>query len=256
MAIEHPDHQDVNLGLGELPLQTREGRRELYESEPEPGGPPGIIEQIPGVFRVAPPVPPLMPRPRDVRGQNIALLDAARAPSRAPSGDYLIQSTYDALPINGANFQFHEVVALDPNGDVGSPVTSATISFVIPDGRVGVIRSMKWTSNQVLALPGDPEPGDTLVDFIPVSVALKVSGFVQTSYEQIFEQQGERAVYAIAFEKESFDFTVRFNSLFGGSTVGYQPSFFCTLQGQILMTRGREKVYETANTYGPGGLLK
>lgn len=256
MAIEHPDHQDVNIGLGELPIQFREDRRELYEREPEPGGPPGIVLQIPGVSRVAPPVPPLMPSPRDVTGQNIALLDAARAPVGLPQSDFVVQTTFDARPINGNDFQFNRMAILDPNGDVGSPITVATVRFTIPDGRVGIIRSMRWTSNQVLALPGAPEPGDTLADFSPVSVALGVSGFIQTTYEAIFEQQGAREVYAIAFEKETFDFTVKFNALFGGSTVGYQPTFFVTFEGNLIDTRGREKQYEPANTYGPGGLLK
>lgn len=257
MTIEHPDHQDVNT-LGELPRQTREERREMYGKEPIELGPPGIIEQMPGSPRQMPPEPPLLPMPTDVRGQNIALQTAQNTPIGLPSVDYLVQTTFDARPINGNDWTFLNVLALDINGDVGAPVLTQTLSFIVPDGRVAIVRNVSWTATQLLALPGNPGPVDRgQIDlFEPVSVSLAVSGFVQRTYERIFQQEGSRDVYAIGFEKESIDVTITFNPNFTGATIGYQPGFFVQMNGNLLDTRGREKQYEPANTYGSGGILK
>ena len=254
MAIEHEDHQGVNE-LGELPCEVREERGELYGDEPIDQGPPGIIQEIPGSPRPQPPEMPLMPRPRDVVGGQAALETARLAPVGTPTTDFLIQTTFDARPINGNDWQFFDVLALDPNGDFGSPILTATLSFTVPDGRVGIIRSFEWESTQVLALPGNPEPGDTAEDFSPVFVSLAVSGFVQRTYERIFQQEGERETYAIAFEKETIDVTITINPNYLGSTAGYQPGFFVEMYGNLLDTRGREKQNEPANEYR-GGILK
>jgi len=261
MTIEHPDHQDqpdIANRLGELPRQVREERRELYGKEPKSGGPEGIIELMPGAPRAMPPEPPLMPRPRDIRGANAALVSAQNAPIGLPSVDYLVQSTFDARPINGNDWQFFNVLALDINGDVGAPVLTQTLRFTVPDGRVAIVRNIKWETTQLLAIPGNPEPSEIgMVElFVPVFIALSVSGFVQRTYERVFQQEGEREVYAIGFEKETIDFTVTSNADFGGSTVGYQPAFFVEMYGNLLDTRGREKQYEPANQYGAGGVLK
>lgn len=254
--IEHEDHQDINSELGELPYGVSEERRELYtDEEPVELGPPGIISDMPGSPRPMPPQMPLMPRPRDVTGANVALIDAARAPIGTPTTDFLIQTTFDARPINGNDWQFFEVLALDPNGDVGPVVNTLTLRFTVPDGRVGIIRHLKWESTQILAIPQNPEPGDPTEDFSPVFVSLAVSGFVQRTYERIFQQESEREVYAIAFEKETIDVTITINAAFNGSLVGYQPGFFVEMYGNLLDTRGREKQYEPANEYR-GGILK
>ena len=254
--IEHEDHQDINE-LGELPYEVSEERRELYGEPPIELGPPGIISDMPGSPRPDPPQMPLMPRPRDVTGANAALFDARNAPIGTPTTDFLIQTTFDARPINGNDWQFFNVLALDINGDVGAPVLTQTLRFTVPDGRVGIIRRFNWESNQILALPGQPEPADIgMIElFVPVFVTLAVSGFVQRTYERIFQQEGTRDCYAIAFEKETIDISVTFNSAFGGSTIGYQPAFFIEMYGNLLDTRGREKQYEPANEYR-GGILK
>ncbi len=254
MTIEHEDHQDVNA-LGELPFEVSEERRELYGEPPMEMGPAGIISDMPGSPRPTPPELPLMPSPRDVSGQNRALMDARLAPAGTPTTDFLIQTVFDARPINGNDWTFLELAVIDPNGDVGAPVQAATVKFKVPDGRVAIIRHFKWTSTQVLAIPSLPAPGDPISDFVPVSVSLAVSGFVQRTYERIFEQEGERDAYAIGFEKETIDITVTFNPTFTGSVVGYQPSFFVEMYGNLLDTRGREKQYEPANEY-QGGILK
>lgn len=256
MTIEHEDHQDIN-GLGELPFQVREDRGETYGHEPIEQGPPGIIQEMPGAPRPQPPAMPLMPRPRDVAGSNYALETARTAKIGTPTTDFLIQTTFDARPINGNDWQFFNVLALDINGDVGTPVLSQRLSFTVPDGRVAIIRHFKWETNQILGIPGNIEPGDKgLIDeFVPVFVSLSVSGFVQRTYERIAQQEGERDAYAIGFEKETIDVTVTFSSNFSGSTVGYQPAFFVTMYGNLLDTRGREKQYEPANEYR-GGILK
>lgn len=256
MAIEHPDHQDVN-SLGELPQETRQERGERYTGEVYPQGPPGILTEIPGAPRPAPLQPPLMPMPTDVRGQNAMLEQAQRTPIGLPSVDYLIQSTFDARPINGNDWTFLNVLALDVNGDVGTPVTSAVVSFKVPDGRVAIIRDFNWRSTQLLATPnGNIEPGEDISDYEPVFVTLSVSGFVQRTYERIYSQVGEREVYAIGFEKETIDVRVTFNPNWGGSTIGWQPGFYIEMNGNLLDTRGREKQYEPANEYGSGGVLK
>lgn len=257
MAIEHPDHQDVNA-LGELPQEVREERGELYTGEVYPQGPPGILEEIPGSARPMPLEPPLMPTPTDVRGQNIGLEQAQRTPMGLPAVDYLIQTTFDARPINGNDWTFLNVMALDVNGDIGTPVLSQTLSFTVPDGRVGIIRNFSWTTTQLLAAAASPEPADLgMIElFEPVFVTLAVNGFVQRTYERIFSQEGERDCYAIAFEKETIDISVTFNSDFSGSTLGWQPGYFIQMNGNLLDTRGREKQYEPANQYGAGGILK
>ncbi len=254
MTIEHEDHQDINA-LGELPFEVSEERRELYGEPPMEMGPPGIISDMPGSPRPTPPELPLMPRPRDVTGANRALIDARRAAIGTPTTDFLIQTMFSARPINGNDWQFFEMAILDPNGDVGVPVLAATVKFKVPDGRVAIIRNFKWTSNQVLVLPGPPAPGDPIDEFFPVSVSLGVSGFIQRTYERIFQQEGEREAYAIGFEKETIDVTVTFSNNFTGNTVGYQPTFFVEMYGNLLDTRGREKQYEPANEY-QGGILK
>jgi len=258
MTIEHEDHQDINSELGELPYGTSEERRELYSDEvPAELGPPGIISDMPGSPRPQPPQLPLMPRPRDVRGANAALIDAATAPIGTPTTDFLIQTTFDARPINGNDWTFFNVLALDPNGDVGAPVSSQTLRFTVPDGRVAIIRRFNWESTQILAIPGNPEPSEIgMIElFVPVFVSLAVSGFVQRTYERIFQQEGTRDTYAIGFEKETIDVTITINTDFSGSLVGYQPAFFVEMYGNLLDTRGREKQYEPANEYR-GGILK
>lgn len=256
MAIEHPDHQDINA-LGELPYETSEERRELYGDEVQDLGPPGIISDMPGSPRPPPPEMPLMPRPRDVEGANKALIDAQLAPAGLPHTDFLIQTTFDARPINANDFQFFNVLALDPNGDVGAPVQTQTLRFIVPDGRVAILRHIKWTTTQILAIPGNPEPAENgqVELFVPVFVALGVSGFIQRSYDRIFQQEGERNTYTLGFEKETFDITVTINTAFLGSIVGYQPAFFVEMYGNLLDTRGREKQYEPANEYR-GGFLR
>lgn len=261
MTIEHPDHADDHKPggvdvLGELPSRVRRERDETYEQEVKPLGPPGIVEAIPGTpLReiIEPPI--LLPKPTDVRGQNRALFDAAGAPIGLPAVDFVIQTMFDARPINGNDWQFLNVVALDPNGDVGAAVQTATISFRIPEGRLAIIRHFKWTSNQVLVLPSPPAPGDDINLSIPVFMSLGISGFIQRGYERIFQQEGERDAYAIGFEKETIDFTATVNTDFTGSIVGYQPAFFVEMYGNLIDTRGREKQYEPANVYKEG-LLK
>jgi len=254
VAIEHPDHQAVN-SLGELPQQMREERRETYGQPPAPMGPPGIISDMPGTPRQAPPTPPIMPRARDIRGQNQSLVDAENAPFGLPSTDYLVQTVFDARPINANDFQFYEVAAIDPNGDVGGVILTATLRFTVPAGRVGVVRSIEWASNDVLPLPADPAPGSNIADFSPIFVALGINGFIQHTYERIFQQEGRREVYAIAFASETIDVTFTVNPSFVGSIVGWQPAYFLQMHGNLLDTRGREKQYEPANEYR-SGLLK
>lgn len=252
MTIEHPDHQDVNR-LGELPRPVREERRELYGREPEPGGTPGIIEQIPGTPRIEPPEPPLLPMPTDVRGQNISLRAAEETSIGLPGLNYLIQTTFDGRPINGNDWQQLGMITIAPNEDPA--VLTATQSFVVPDGRIAIVRKITWTSNQVLALPSIVE-GDLLEEVIPMFLKLGVSGFTQRTYSKIFQQEGNREVYAIGFPGETFDVTVTSNPDFIGSIVGYEPSFFIEMYGNLLDIRGREKQYEPANVYSLKGRLQ
>lgn len=261
--MDHPDHPDgqpsLERGLGELPFDVRRERDETYEQEVKPMGTPGILTEMPGEPAreiIEPPI--MLPSPADVRGQNVALIDTEAAPFGLPAVNFLVQSTYDARPINGNDWRFEDVVALDPAGD--PPVTSASVTFTVPPGRIAVLRRISWVTNQLaLFAPisatdnGDP---DAMAFTSIVFVRLTVSGSIQRTYEKIFRQQSDEDVYVIAAENEKIILTVEENPDFSGTTPNqYGPNFTFYMYGNLLDTRGREKQYEPANEY-QGDVLK
>ena len=259
MAIEHPDHSDINA-LGELPYDVRRERGETYEGEVKPLGPPGVIEQIPG--SPAPPIepPPLMPKPHDISGQNAALVDTNLAPFGLPAVNFLVQTTYDARPINGNDFRHEDVVALEPAGD--PPLTTAFVTFQVPPGRIAVLRRIQWTTNQLAEFSPISSTENNSVNPIamaftsPVFIVLTVGGSIQRTYERIFRQESTEDVYAIAAENEFITLTVTINDDFSGTLPNqYSPNFIFNIYGNLLDTRGREKQYEPANEY-QGDVLK
>ena len=239
-------------GMGELPRNVRLPRRELYNREAVEQGPPGVLEEIPGAPQPQPPEPPMLPSIADVRGQNQGVLDSNSIPYGLPQTGYVVQSTYDARPINGNDFQFLDFTALSLVAD--PPVTRGEVKFIVPPGRVAVLRRINWTSPGAVGLPGFDEVS-TIEQLSPVFIQFAISGSVQTTYERIFAQEGSREVYAIAGENESIEFRVILNPEFSGvlppSTVlGYFVEFY----GNLIDTRGRERQYETANQYISGVL--
>ena len=262
--MDHEDHNgdhaqpDLARGLGELPYDVRRERRETYEQEVKPVGPPGIITEIPGQPPgeiIEPPV--IIPRPTDVEGQNVALIDTESAPFGLPAVNFLVQTTYDARPINGNDFRFENVVALEPGGD--PPLTSASVTFTVPPGRIAVLRRIAWTTN-ILAETSpisSTENGPNAIETTQiVFVRLTVAGSIQRTYEKIFRQQSDEDVYVIAAENEEIILTVEINPDFNGTTPNqYSPNFTFYMYGNLLDTRGREKQYEPANEY-QGDVLK
>ena len=252
--MEHPDHKQNGAGfLGELPRELRQERRELYQDEPPIQPPPGILREIPGAPRYVPAPPPLMPSIRDVRGSGAALRDAQNAPIGLPAVDFLVQTTFDARPINGNDFQWFNLGYLEPVGDPPA-VDFSEVSFEVPRGRLAIVRNIKWWPSQILAVPGLGS-GGTINYASPFFVTLYVSGAVQTSYERIYQQMGERKTYAIAFEREFITVRYTLNPDWTEGFGQYNPDIYTIISGNLIDSRGREKQYEPANQY-INGMLK
>ena len=259
MAIEHEDHSDAHsVGLGELPYEVRQTRGETYEEEVKPQGPPGVVRHVPG-SRVRPqiPVPPLMPTPSDVRGQNVALKDTEIAPFGLPATNFLVQTTFDARPINGNDWRHENVILLTPQAD--PPVNTGTVPFTVPPGRIAIIRDFEWQTDDPIAIDpiSNPATQNNMIELTqPYSVALRVAGSIQRTYERIFRQEGTETVYAIAQENELIEVIVTINPDYGGTLPNaYSPMITIKMHGNLLDTRGREKQYEPANEY-QGDVLK
>ena len=250
--IEHEDHQDN--ALGELPRSTRVNRREIYGREVPDLGPPGIVDYVPGNAPAPPLSPPSLPLPYDVERQNITFDEARRAPDGLPPVDFLVQSVFDARPINGNDFYDLQVIGINPNDD--PPINSQSFSFTVPDGRLAILRRIEWTTTHLLAIPDiNPNDGDDITNISPVFFTWDISTAVQPTYEKIFQQEGILDVYGIAFEKEKITIKVTSNPSFSGDITNYQPNFFVKLYGNLINTQGREKQYEPANKY-ENGVLK
>lgn len=247
--------------LGELPQELRRERGELYDKEPRPQGPPGIINEIPGTRAPEIPPPPALPSARDVgRGQR-ALDSAENAMIGLPPVAFLVQSTFDARPINGNDWQRFGFFTLDIGGDPPGNSNPVDLIFTVPRGRVGIIRRFEWEPDTYLALsgPGQPATQEEMDDGTrnfasPFFVRLIVAGSIQTSYESIYQQAGQRECYAIAAERDQIILRFQFNSNFIGSVTSYFPNITAKMYGNLLDTQGREKQYEPANQYRGGSL--
>lgn len=259
MAIEHEDHAGGHGQLGELPVDVRRERRETYEDEVSPMGPPGVIEEIPGSpAQIPEPPPPLLPVPRDVMGQNVALVDTNKAPFGLPAVNFLVQTTFDARPINGNDFRFENVLAIGPGED--PPVTSASVTFTVPPGRIAILRRVVWTPHTIA--PFNPisttdNGPDAIQSTSIVFARLAVAGSIQRTYERMYRQEGDETVYVIARENETMIFTIFDNPDYSGTTPSQYDGANWTVYfyGNLLDTRGREKQYEPANEY-VGDVLK
>lgn len=261
MAIEHEDHQQGNQpgGLGELPYQVRRERGETYENEVQPLGPPGVVTEMPGTpAQIPQPPPPMMPQPTDVRGQNVALVDTNLAPFGLPAVNFLVQTTYDARPINGNDFRFENVLAIGPGED--PPVDSASVTFTVPPGRIAVLRRVVWIAHTIA--PFSPisttENGPEAINTTSIVFArLQVAGTIQRTYERMFRQEGDETVYVIAAENEQIIFSIFSNPDYSGTTPNQYDgaNWSVYFYGNLLDTRGREKQYEPANEY-QGDVLK
>jgi len=253
--IEHDDHKGINSGLGELPPSIRRERGETYEGDVFPQGPNQFLTQIPGSQSPPNEPTPMMPSISDVRGQNLALDEAQKTPFGLPAVDFLVQTTFDARPINGNDFQFFNLAVIDPDGDVGAPVLFADATFTVPQGRIAILRNIEWFPNELFtpAITIDPA-STTIIDTSPVFITLFVAGAIPITYEAIYEQQGERPCYFIAQENETIVMRVTRSS--PALVYAYPPhAFFMKMTGNLLQSRGREKIFEPANQY-VGGLLK
>lgn len=260
MSIEHPDH-DQGERLGELPVERRIYRRENYGQRPVPPGPPGMVREVPGLRQDVPPVPtpPVLPRPLDVRRSQSAFAESQSLPSGLPSSDFVVQTTFDARPINGVDFQIQRAIAIEPLDD--PPVASGTNFFEVPRGRVAIIRRIQFQASEIIA----QEPLDSSFNNDPFNVELTqplfvgitVAGVVPFGYDAIFRQAWDEPTYLILGPGERLELFVSQSFAYSGTLpAGYAPTVFFNIYGNLLQTRGRERAYEPANQYTTGDRLR
>lgn len=239
--------------LGELPVHRSRERREVYTQTPDAPlyGQPGAEVTV--------------PRPIDVALQNRALREAQRAPASAPQRDFVVQSTFDARPINGQDFQMQGFFGLDIGGDPPSTATPVDLTFTVPSGAIAILRNFAWDADSYLAVmnPGQPldqmEADEMLAGSSPYRVTLLVAGSIVRTYGPIYQQVGQRDCYAVAGETEKiilrFQQNVAAFSNAGNDATGYNPTISAAMYGNLLKSRGRATPYEPANEY-LGDVLK
>lgn len=233
--------------LGELPIGVARERRETYDDRrdaPLYGEPGAQVD---------------MPAPRDVQQQNRAFERATDAPAAEVYVDYVVQSTFDARPINGVDFQHQAFFGLDIGGDPPGNPNPVDVTFQVPAGRIGIIREFRWFADTILAttFPGQPSFPEDFDDFLrqssPFRLGLLINGQVVRTYDQIFQQSGRRTCYAIAGESQSITLRFQANTDFVGTgpnpLASYFPSISVVMRGNLLQSRGREQIFEPANRY-------
>lgn len=224
--------------LGELPADLRRERGEVF-ARPASVGVPGVT----------------VPRPIDVETSSRALEQAADVPLGSTPSRHLIQSTFDARPINANDWQAHLSVFLQPNYDPA--VLTDTAQFVVPDARVAILRRMRWFSSDYLFINRQL---NTLYygEASPTFIELSVQSRVQTTYTsgQLQAQEGDLPVYAIANEGEVIQVRGTSDDLGDGIPSDWEVRVFFILSGNLLVNTGKETQYEPSNVQLEDGMLR
>ena len=224
-------------GLAELPAPLRRERGDDY-ARPVVGA-PGVMQ----------------PRPHDVERAYGALESAAGAPLGSTPSRHLVQSMFDALPINANNWQARRSVLLTPNGDPA--VNTATAEFVVPEARVAILRRMQWYQSDYLFI----SRGLTTLYYgeaSPTFVELSVQGSVQRTYSSadMQAQQGDVPLYVIANEREVIQVRATSDDLGDGIPSDWEVRVFWILTGNLLVNTGKETQYEPSNEQLESGMLR
>ncbi len=247
------DHEEGGgrRSLGELP-EDRGLRRPGAGWATGAGGGRGGVAPIPRGHRAGGPVS--VPTPADVISafqRAGEALEAPEEPSPYPLS-YVVQTTFDARPINANDWQFvgtpqQLALGADP------PINTALFEFTVPEARTAVIRGFEWRLDDPLVITSalDREGGGQT--FSPIAVRLQVQGNGQVTYGDIEEQEGRREAYAIANANEII--RVRIDGIVTISNLPvstWGPLVWVLMHGNLLSQKGRETQFEPANSWPLG----
>jgi len=136
MALEDERDEYGSLGdlpLGDLPRSIGHERGEVDPLSPYGRAPPGS-----GIAKAAD-----LARSTDIT----RTMRTTEIPKGAPALAYGVQSTYDARPIQGTDFQSSACKTLTWIADVvhDASFVPITFSFVVPENTIAVLRSFRYT---------------------------------------------------------------------------------------------------------------
>lgn len=231
------------MQLGELPAGAARERREVYTDRRDAPlyGQPGARVDVPHII--------------DVRRANEAAAAAQRAPAARFHADYVVQTTFDARPINGADWRAEDLLVLAP-GNGTAPVNHDFLTFIVPSGRVAILRRVSWEVVADVLVPQTVSyntPRPRLAESQPMWVSVSVGGSVLFTYDQMFGQAGDEDLYAIAGEREQIVVGVHKN--LDVAPDAWSPNILVRMYGNLLDVNGRQKNFAPANRYD-GSILK
>ena len=224
--------------MGELPAPLRRERGEGY-GRPAVGA-PGVMQ----------------PRAHDVESSQGALDSAAGAPLGSTPSRHLVQSMFDALPINANQWQFRGSVLLEPNGDPSTD--TRVVEFTVPEARVAILRRLEWTQSDFLFVDRNFSQFYYYDIPSPTSVEISIQGSVARTYSslEMQAQQGDVPVYAIANEREIIQVRATSLALGTGIPSDWEVRVFFILTGNLLLNTGKETQYEPSNEQLESGMLR
>jgi len=219
MSDEFEDREGSEQ-LGELNYPLSLERGELYQPDPDPYANTGV--------------------PGDV-GYQEGVRGAEQLPGTISQGA-AVTSTYETRPINSQDF----MSMATPNFVVGNgnpEVSVISHSFLIPQGRTGVLHGFSLSANQLIT----PGAGRNIFDEFLTTLFLDGSPVTNYIEMPLGLQTNTLPTEVIGNAGQIFTIQTRWAEPDFGSTVQANIVLQFTLYGQLLLTRGLPTKWETGN---------
>lgn len=159
-----------------------------------------------------------------------------------------VQSTFDARPINGVDFLTKQKVRIafqNPNG--AAVDVPGEVSFIVPQGYVGILRGFAWSFN----VPIFPRDDNDSFEMGIVSISVLVNNVAQNFYNDLDAFGANVAnflpTYIIAETGNEIKVRINLGNLNPAgitNTTLYDEDMTITLYGNLLLSRGLPAQFE------------
>lgn len=144
-----------------------------------------------------------------------------------------VRSVFDTRLINGTDFQATDAVEVTPSGELDA---TATISFVVPQSYVAILREIEWHID-----PLNGEPGSTL------TLSIKVNGISQVGHTDLnIPDQTDTPwkTHILAPENSTIEMVFLFPA---GYSEAINYNVFAHMYGNLILARQVPLAFEVGN---------